>query len=139
MKQGTGRAAGVLGTHAAKRKAGKSKGTTGYTFGKPQADDKAKEGGKDAGPEESATAFAPRKAKKGGKPREENGEDKSYQNRAEMRRTGKDDEMTNEFKEAEKLAEEFEKRARAEGQDEAAVSGTFRKAFVRVLTRNLAS
>ncbi|KAJ9092244.1 hypothetical protein QFC19_008781 [Naganishia cerealis] len=122
VKQGTGRAAGVLGTHAAKRKAGKAKGTGGYTFGKPQAEDKAKEGGKDAGEEQSATAFAPRKARQGGKSRDD-GEDKAYQNRAEMRRTGKDDEITNEFREAEKLAEEFEKRAREEGQDEATVSG----------------
>ncbi|KAJ9120080.1 hypothetical protein QFC22_002978 [Naganishia vaughanmartiniae] len=121
VKQGTGRAAGVLGTHAAKRKAGKAKGSTSYNFGKPQGEDKTKEGGKDAGAEESATAFAPRKAKKGGKPREEDGEEKPYHNRAEMRRTGKEDEMTNEFKEAEKLAEEFEKRARAEGQDEATI------------------
>lgn len=67
-------------------------------------------------------AFAPRKAggKKGGKGRED-GKDQPYQDRAELRRLGKDDE-TNEFKAAEKLAEDFERRAREEGQDEEKVS-----------------
>jgi hypothetical protein len=113
VKPGTGRSAGVLGTHAAKRGAGKSKSST-YKLTK--TDDKKKEGD-DAG---SALDLAPRKAagKKGGKGRDIGD---AYQDRSESRRTGNDDD-SNEFKAAEKLAEDFEARARAEGQDEETVS-----------------
>lgn len=77
-------------------------------------DDKKKEE-EDAG---SALDLAPRKAAgKKGKGRE-NGD--AYQDRSESRRTGDDEQ--NEFKAAEKLAEDFEKRAREEGQDEETVS-----------------
>lgn len=99
-----------MGTHAAKRDAGKSKNST-YKLTK---DDKKKDE-EDAG---SALDLAPRKAAKKGKGRE-NAD--GYQDRSESRRMGKDDE-SNEFKAAEKLAEDFEKRAREEGQDEEAVS-----------------
>jgi hypothetical protein len=81
-----------------------------------KTDDKKKDG-EDTG---SALDLAPRKAagKKGGKGRD-NGD--AYQDRSESRRTGIDDD-SNEFKAAEKLAEDFEARARAEGQDEETVS-----------------
>lgn len=109
IKPGTGRSAGVLGTHAAKRGAGKSKSST-YKLTK----DDIKKDKEDAG---SALDLAPRKAAKKGKGRE-NAD--GYQDRSESRRMGKDDE-SNEFKAAEKLAEDFERRAREEGQDEEAV------------------
>lgn len=108
----------MLGTHAAKRSAGKSKNSGGYTFGKNAADAKSKKEGKDGEDTGSAMAFAPRKAGgKKGKDRENGKQDNPYQDRAELRRLGKDDDA-NEFKAAEKLAEDFEKRAREEGQDE---------------------
>ncbi|GHJ83863.1 hypothetical protein NliqN6_0265 [Naganishia liquefaciens] len=110
VKPGTGRSAGVLGTHAAKRGAGKSKNST-YKLTK---EDKKKDE-EDAG---SALDLAPRKAAKKGKGREN---PDGYQDRSESRRAGKDDD-SNEFKAAEKLAEDFEKRAREEGQDEDAIA-----------------